>query len=78
MNLPLSALSFLEAAWKLCREGGVIHFYVLQSAEGEYHPLLRTFTQGEISERFVRSYSPTQHHAVYDIEVRTKSSEKRE
>jgi tRNA (guanine37-N1)-methyltransferase len=69
MNLPISSAAFLETACGLCREGGWIHFYALQSREGEYRDLLGERTHGRIRERVVRSYSPTQHHAVYDVEI---------
>jgi tRNA (guanine37-N1)-methyltransferase len=71
MNLPLMSAQFLETAFDLCREGGWIHFYALQSEPGEHLPSIQAFTKGAIDERVVRSYSPSQHHAVYDIEVRT-------
>jgi tRNA (guanine37-N1)-methyltransferase len=71
MNLPLMAAQFLDTAFALCRDGGWIHFYALQSEQGEFLPLIEAYTAGEIDERVVRSYSPSQHHAVYDIEVRT-------
>jgi tRNA (guanine37-N1)-methyltransferase len=70
MNLPVSSATFLGTACGLCREGGWIHFYALQSREGEYRDLLGDWTHGRIGERFVRSYSPAQHHAVYDVEIR--------
>lgn len=72
MNLPVSAAGFLGSAARLCRDGGTIHFYVLQSETGEYLPLLRNMTGGRITEREVRSYSPAQHHAVYDVEMRNR------
>jgi tRNA (guanine37-N1)-methyltransferase len=70
MNLPVSSAGFLAKAARLCREGGTIHFYALQSETGEYLPLLGNVTCGRITERKVRSYSPAQHHAVYDVEIR--------
>jgi tRNA (guanine37-N1)-methyltransferase len=70
MNLPLMSARFLETAFDLCKEGGWIHFYALQSEEGEFLPRIAVYTDGAVHERVVRSYSPSQHHAVYDIEVR--------
>ena len=70
MNLPLSGTEFLAEAFSLCREGGMIHFYVLVSAESEHREII-TSLGGEIAnERVVRSYSPEQWHAVYDIRVK--------
>jgi tRNA (guanine37-N1)-methyltransferase len=67
MNLPMTSSEFLEVAFLLCKKGGMIHYYTLQSKEGEMIPVLRKYTTGEIKEKVVRSYSPVQHHAVYDI-----------
>jgi tRNA (guanine37-N1)-methyltransferase len=69
MNLPLAAPEFLPAAAALCRDGGTIHLYALEEQEGEYLPLIRAVTKGEVAERQVRTYSPGRWHAVYDITV---------
>ncbi|NYT05674.1 MAG: methyltransferase [Methanomicrobiales archaeon] len=69
MNLPAGSAAFLDGAAALCRNGATIHFYALQSEEGEFMPALRRLTDGRIAERVVRSYSPAQHHAVYDVRI---------
>lgn len=69
MNLPLSPLPFLPAAFSLCRPGGTIHLYHLQSAEGEALPALASLPVADVAERRVRSYSPGRWHAAYDIRV---------
>ena len=69
MNLPLAASVFLPAAARLCRDGGTIHLYALEEQESEYLPLIRAATNGEVTERQVRTYSPGKWHAVYDITV---------
>lgn len=69
MNLPLSPVPFLPAAFSLCRPGGTIHLYHLQSEEGEALPVLAPFPVESVVERRVRSYSPGRWHAVYDIRV---------
>lgn len=69
MNLPLSPLPFLPAAFSLCRPGGTIHLYHLQSAGGEALPALAPFPVADVAERRVRSYSPGRWHAAYDIRV---------
>ncbi len=70
MNLPLSGNAFLFDGFSLCKPGGVIHYYSLVSREGEHNDIIQELG-GEISaERVVRSYSPDQWHAVYDIKVR--------
>ena len=67
MNLPLSGTEFLEDAFSLCRPGGSIHFYSLVSGEGEHCARIRELGGEVAAERVVRSYSPAQWHAVYDI-----------
>jgi tRNA (guanine37-N1)-methyltransferase len=69
MNLPLSGTEFLPYAFRACRPGGMIHFYSLISAEGEHTARIRELGGEVIAERTVRSYSPAQWHAVYDIRV---------
>jgi tRNA (guanine37-N1)-methyltransferase len=69
MNLPLSGTAFLADAFRLCRAGGTIHFYSLVSAEGEYRDAIRDLGGEIMIEHVVRSYSPAQWHAVYDIVV---------
>ena len=69
MNLPLSGTEFLPEAFRLCKAGGTIHFYSLVSAEGEHLELIHGLGGEVIAERVVRSYSPSQWHAGYDIRV---------
>jgi len=69
MNLPLAGTEFLPDAFRLCRPGGMIHFYALVSAEGEHTVHIQELGGTVIAERNVRSYSPGQWHAVYDILV---------
>jgi len=69
MNLPLSGTEFLPDAFRLCHSGGVIHFYSLVSAEGEHTTRVHELGGKVLTERVVRSYSPGQWHAVYDIRV---------
>jgi len=69
MNLPLSGMEFLPEAFRLCRPGGTIHFYSLVSAEGEHAARISELGGIVLSERVVRSYSPGQWHAVYDVLV---------
>jgi tRNA (guanine37-N1)-methyltransferase len=70
MNLPLTGTEFLPVAFHLCKAGGTIHFYALVSNEGEHSARIRELGGDIISERVVRSYSPGQWHAVYDIVVK--------
>ncbi len=69
MNLPLAGTEFLPGALRLVRPGGMIHFYSLVSAEGEHAARIRELGGTVLAERVVRSYSPAQWHAVYDIRV---------
>ena len=70
MNLPLSGTEVLPEAFRLCKAGGMIHFYSLVSAEGEHCECIEGFGGEVIAERMVRSYSPGQWHAVYDVKVK--------
>jgi tRNA (guanine37-N1)-methyltransferase len=67
MNLPLAGTEFLPDAFRLCRQGGMIHFYTLVSSHGEHVARIEELGGTILSEREVRSYSPGQWHAVYDI-----------
>jgi tRNA (guanine37-N1)-methyltransferase len=67
MNLPLAGTEFLSEAFRLVRPGGTIHFYSLVSTEGEYLARIKELGGTLVTERVVRSYSPGQWHAVYDI-----------
>lgn len=67
MNLPLAGTEFLPEAFRLCRPGGTIHFYSLVSAPGEHAARIQDLGGTVLAEREVRSYSPSQWHAVYDI-----------
>ena len=69
MNLPLSGTGFLPDAFRLCKPGGMIHFYSLVSKEGEHISVISDLGGVVVNERYVRSYSPAQWHAAYDILV---------
>ncbi|MEI8331692.1 MAG: class I SAM-dependent methyltransferase family protein [Methanomicrobiales archaeon] len=69
MNLPLSGTEFLPEAFRLCKAGGMIHFYSLVAAEGEHRECISELGGEVLAERVVRSYSPGRWHAVYDVRV---------
>ena len=69
MNLPLSGSAFLSDGFRLCKPGGIIHYYSLVSREGEHNDCIHELGGEIITERLVRSYSPGQWHAVYDVRV---------
>jgi tRNA (guanine37-N1)-methyltransferase len=50
----------------------MIHFYSLVSAEGQHGERIHGLGGEVIAERVVRSYSPGQWHAVYDVKVGEK------
>jgi tRNA (guanine37-N1)-methyltransferase len=72
MNLPKSGESFLPDAFRLCKANGMIHFYVLVSKEGEYHERITGLGGDIVAEKVVRSYSPAQWHAVYDVRKKSE------
>jgi tRNA (guanine37-N1)-methyltransferase len=69
MNLPLSGTDFLPDAFRLGSPRGMIHFYALVSFQGEHLDRIRELGGKILAERVVRSYSPSQWHAVYDVRV---------
>lgn len=70
MNLPFAAYAFLEAAAKLAAPGCTIHLYALVERDGEHTAdILSVFPNAIITEKYIRSYSPTSWHVVYDIEL---------
>jgi len=70
MNLPFAAYAFLEAAAKLAAPKCTIHLYALVERDGEHTAdILRVFPQAKITEKYIRSYSPTSWHVVYDVEL---------
>ena len=69
MNLPLSGSAFLPDGFRLCKPGGIIHYYSLVSRDGEHNDCIHELGGEIVAERLVRSYSPGQWHAVYDVSV---------
>jgi len=67
MNHPTASMAFLPQAFRLCKPGGSIHLYLIQSYESEALAALQNYPVAEITEQVVRSYSPGRWHAVYDI-----------
>jgi len=67
MNHPTASMAFLPQAFHLCKPGGSIHLYLIQSYESEALAALQNYPVAEITEQVVRSYSPGRWHAVYDI-----------
>jgi tRNA (guanine37-N1)-methyltransferase len=67
MNFPINGLTFLPIGFNFTRKGGSIHFYALISKENEHQDRIIELGGEIVTERFIRSYSPTQWHTVYDI-----------
>lgn len=73
MNLPFDSYEFLEAAAKLANQKCTIHLYSLVEKEGEHAEDIHTvFPTAKITEKYLRSYSPTSWHVVYDIVIGEK------
>jgi len=72
MNLPKSGESFLPDAFRLCKVGGMIHFYALVSKEGEHRQRITVLGGDVAAEKVVRSYSPAQWHVVYDVRKKSE------
>jgi len=70
MNLPFAAYEFLEAASRMAASSCTIHLYSLVEQEGEHMAdIQKAFPNAKVTEKFIRSYSPTSWHAVYDIVI---------
>lgn len=67
MNLPMNSLAYLDVARALCRKGGTIHLYALESVKGEHAPVLVKHGLEMKSEREVHSYSPERWLAAYEL-----------
>ncbi|HJJ46633.1 MAG TPA: methyltransferase [Methanocorpusculum sp.] len=68
MNLPFTAYEFLEVAAKLAKPSCTIHLYSLVNREGEHlEDINRIFPSAKVTEKSIRSYSPTSWHVVYDV-----------
>jgi tRNA (guanine37-N1)-methyltransferase len=70
MNLPFGGVGFLGTALSLCRRGGIIHLYAMESEEGSLVPSLQEKGCEILGERVVHTYSPSEWLAVYDLRVR--------
>jgi tRNA (guanine37-N1)-methyltransferase len=78
MNLPHTALEFLEAALGIIKKGGVIHFYAISHEDDLYNGLLariENIANGlniriiPLGKRIVRPYAPHQHNICIDLGV---------
>jgi tRNA (guanine37-N1)-methyltransferase len=78
MNLPHSAMEFIDAALGIMKRGGVIHFYAISHeddlfegilGEIEEHARRAGFQVTSLEKRIVRPYAPYQFNVCIDFRV---------
>lgn len=78
MNLPHSAIEFLDAAFGVVKNGGVIHFYAISHEDDLFDGLLKKINGAAIlsgfhivplEKRIVRPYAPYQFNICIDLQV---------
>jgi tRNA (guanine37-N1)-methyltransferase len=78
MNLPHSAIEFLDAAFGILKNGGIIHFYAITHENDLFDGILRKIeTKAALSgvriepleKRVVRPYAPYQFNICIDFQV---------
>ena len=78
MNLPHSALDFLDAAFGVIKKGGVIHLYAIAHEDDLFDGLWRKIEESacragvsvnSLNRRIVRPYAPYQYNVCIDFHV---------
>ncbi len=78
MNLPHTALLFLDAALGIIRKGGIIHFYSIAHEDDLFEGLLRKIEEVAkksglqvmpLNKRIVRPYAPYQYNICIDFRI---------
>jgi tRNA (guanine37-N1)-methyltransferase len=78
MNLPHSAIEFLDAAFRVVKKGGVIHFYAISHEDDLFDGILKKIEDAAVlsgfhiiplEKRIVRPYAPYQFNICIDIQV---------
>jgi len=78
MNLPHSAMEFIDAALEIIKRGGVIHFYAISHEDDlfegifkdiEEHARRAGFQVISLYQRIVRPYAPYQYNVCIDFRV---------
>jgi tRNA (guanine37-N1)-methyltransferase len=78
MNLPHSAIEFIDAALGIIKRGGIIHFYAISHEDDlfdgifkniEEHARIAGFKAISLDKRIVRPYAPYQYNVCIDLRV---------
>ncbi len=78
MNLPHNAIGFLDAAFGVVKNGGVIHFYAISHEDDLFDGLLKKIEAAAVlsgfhivplDKRIVRPYAPYQFNICIDFQV---------
>jgi tRNA (guanine37-N1)-methyltransferase len=78
MNLPQSGYDFLDTAFRMVKEGGLIHFYAIAHQDEIFEAVLKkiqdiAFSYGlrikPVHKRMVRPYAPYQYNICIDFKV---------
>jgi tRNA (guanine37-N1)-methyltransferase len=78
MNLPHSAIEFLDVAFRVLKNGGVIHFYAIAHENDLFDGILRRIEAAAslsgfhivpLDKRVVRPYAPYQFNICIDLQV---------
>lgn len=76
MNLPHSALEFLDAAFGAIKKGGIIHFYAITHQDDLFDGIWAKIEERAgsarvilLNSRIVRPYAPYQHNICIDLQV---------
>ena len=78
MNLPHSAIEFLEAAFGILKNGGIIHFYAMSHENDLFDGILKRIEEVAslsglqivpLDKRIVRPYAPYQFNICIDFQV---------
>jgi len=78
MNLPHSAMEFIDAALGIIKRGGVIHFYAISHEDDLFEGIFKTIEEHAASagfqvisldQRIVRPYAPYQYNVCIDFRI---------
>ncbi|MCZ7402785.1 MAG: class I SAM-dependent methyltransferase family protein [Candidatus Methanoperedens sp.] len=78
MNLPHSAIEFIDAALGIIKRGGIIHFYAISHEDDlfagifkkiEEHARIAGFKATSLDQKIVRPYAPYQYNVCIDFRV---------
>jgi tRNA (guanine37-N1)-methyltransferase len=78
MNLPHSAMEFIDAAWGIIKRGGIIHFYAISHEDDLFDGIFKEIEEHasradlrviSLNKRIVRPYAPYQYNVCIDFRV---------